>query len=410
MVTGPRVVIIDQDPDARFQVQQLVSQAGFTVAGHTGVGTEAVALVAQTAPDIVLCGFREPAARVVQTMESIAHALPEVPLIAYAGDGALDTVRRAMAAGARDFLQTPLKPDVLKRSLAAALEAGERRRLRSAGRSLLPEGAIITIFGAKGGVGKTTLAANLAVAIVRRAGQTAVLVDADDTFGDVAAVLALTPERAVTEGLRMLDSLDGDGVSKILTHHESGLAVAAAPLSPFEWRGASGDRLQQLLRRLARQFDAVVVDTSGTLSDVTQAALESASLVLWLTTPEYASVRDSVQALHAIRSLRLQDDRIRVVLNVTSPEMEVHPSSIEEALEREIFWTIPYDRLVRRSGALGAALVETHPGSAAGAQLNNLALALSGMPPNSHRGRARRRFVITRPLGLLRRQRAEAKP
>ncbi len=389
MVSSARVAIIDQDPDARYQVQQLVTSLGFAVVAQAGVGTEGVSAVIDANPEIVLCGFKEPVARVAQTVESIAHATTDVPVIAYAPDSSLELVRRAMSAGARDFLPSPLKPEDLKRALHAALEAGERRRLRdAAGRPMAPEGAIITVFGAKGGIGKTTVAVNLAVALVQEAGQKVLLVDADDTFGDSAAALSLQPGGSVTDLLRLPES--ADGFEKLLAYHESGLAVAAGPQSPFEWRGTSVEQLRQLLWRVARQFDVVVVDTAGTLSEVSQAALEAASMVLWVTTPEYASVRDTLQALQAIRQLRVPEDRIRFVLNVTSIDSEASPSSVQEALGHELFWIVPYDAQARRSAQLGRALIGEKKSPAA-KTLTNLARALSGLPGLEKRRRFFRR-------------------
>jgi pilus assembly protein CpaE len=385
MAKSPGVFIVDQDPDARFQIQQVVQQTGFAVSGQAGLGTEAVALATETRPDMVLCGLKEPLARVLQTIESLVYALPETSLIVYSTSVEIDTIRQAMLAGAKDFLLAPIKPDDLKRSLTAMLEAIERRRLREGNNAILgPEGAIITVFGAKGGVGKTTLAANLAVAFVKTARQDVVLVDADDTFGDAAAALALTPDHTVTDALRTLDGADSDGVAKQLTRHASGLLVASAPMNPFEWKDVSGEQVQRFLRQLARQFDVVLVDTAGTLSEVSQAALESSSLILWITTPEYTSVRDSLQALQAVRQLRVPSDRIRVVLNLAFPEVEVRPSSIEDALGRQIFWTIPYDKLLRRTGQLGQSLVEAHPYSPAARNITDLARTLAGLPVSSN--------------------------
>ncbi len=412
MAKSPGIFVVDQDLDARFQVQRLITQTGFAVSGQAGLGTEAVAAATEVTPDIILCGLKEPVARVVQTIESLVHTLPETPIIVYSNSGELETIRKAMLAGARDFLEAPFKPEELGRSLTATLEAEERRRLQQAGSAMLgPQGTIITVFGAKGGVGKTTVAANLAVALARRANQATVLVDADDTFGDAAATLALTPERTVTDGLRELDGDDGDGLKKFLSYHDSGLAVLSAPVNPFEWKGITSERLQQLLHRLARQFDVVVVDTASTLSEVTLATLEAASLILWLTTPEYASVRDSHQAFQAIRSLQLPEDRIRVVLNATSPEIEVRPSSIEEALARQIFWTTPYDRLLRRSAQLGQALVDSHPHSPAAGNLTDLAFVLSGTgaPPEPQNGGFLRHLFAGRAVGLLKRERLEVR-
>ena len=380
MPQSPGVFVIDQDPDARYQVEHLIPQVGFAVVGSSALGTEAIAKVTDVKPAIVLCGLKEPLGRVVQTIESIAHALPETPIIVYSTSDELELVRKAMLAGARDFLHAPVEGEELKRTLAGALEASERRRLRDSGSSFLgPEGAIVAVYGAKGGIGKTTVATNLAVACVRAAGQTAVLVDADDAFGDVAAMLAVTPEQSIADGLRLSTGNGAaDAFGGFLCKHESGLSVAAAPANPLEWKELPSDRMQQLLHRLARQFDIVVVDTGGTLSDVTLGVLESASIVLWLTTPEYSSVRDTMQAIHALRSTGLAEDRIRLVLNMTSPELDVRPSSIEDAIGQKIFWTIPYDKLLRRSAQLGQPLVESNPESAAAANLTELALILSG--------------------------------
>jgi pilus assembly protein CpaE len=136
---------------------------------------------------------------------------------------------------------------------------------------------------------------------------------------------------------------------------------------------------------LARQYDVVLVDSGSTMSDVSLAALEAASLVLWLTTPDYASAHDSVRALQVLSTLPIDDDRIRLVLNQNTADLDVSPASIEAALGRSIFWTIPYDREVRRSAQLGHAVVEAAPRSAAAISFLDLATVLSGGSPAPHR-------------------------
>lgn len=401
MAKSPEVFIVDQDPDARFQVQQIIGQTGFAVSGQAGLGTEAVAQATEAKPDIILCGLKEPIARVVQTIESLDHAMSETPIVVYADAGGLEAARKAMLAGARDFLEGPLKPDQLRKSLVSTLEAVERRHLREAGNTILgTEGSIITVYGAKGGVGKTTISVNLAVAIASRVKQSVVLVDVDDTFGDAATVLALTPDHSVIDGIREMDGADdGDGLKPFLSYHDSGLALLSGPPNPLEWRGVAGDRLQALLHRLARQFDVVLVDTASSLSDVTQSAIEAASLVLWVTTPEYASIRDSLQALSALGDLSLTSDRVKIVLNASSPDIEVQPSSIEEALGRSIFWAIPYDRMLRRTGQMGQTLLDTYPGSVAARNFVDLALVLNGMPRQVTNGGILRRWFNARKNG-----------
>ncbi len=388
MAKFPGVFIVDQDPDVRYQVEQLVPETGFVVVGQSGLGTEALSQAADAAPDMILCGLKEPLARVVQTIESLAQLLPETPVVVYSDSVELETVRKAMLAGARDFLQSPIKPDELRKSLSAALEAEERRHLRRDDNTLLAaRGSIITIFGAKGGVGKTTIAANLAVAFVREAGQSCVLVDADDSFGDAAASLALEPEHTVFDAMRVLDD-EGADLDNYLTFHQSGLAVASAPADPLDWHSVNAERFQQMLDRLSRQFDVVLVDTSGTLGEVSQAALDASSLVLWITTPDYASVRDSLQAIEAAQKLGLDRDRIRLVLNEVSRELEVRPSAVEEAFGMPLYWAIPHDRNLRRAGQLGESVIEAYPTSQAARRISDLARTLSGTPLEKKRKRS----------------------
>ncbi len=390
MASVPRVFIIDQDPEVRYQMRRLVEEAGFEPGGDAGHGTEAVALANEQRPQLVLCGLTQPLGRALQTMEAVLHDLPETPLIAYAESNELALVRQAMLAGARDFLQAPFHPDELRRSLAAALESEERRRLRQSGDGLGPRGTIIASYGAKGGVGKTTLSANLAVAFTRLETQSVVLVDADDSFGDAAASLGIGGGHSVTDAIR--DAASGGDVRRFLSHHECGLAVLSAPASPFEWRGISGDQLQHTLVELSRQFDLVVVDTASTLNEISVATLEVASLVLWVTTLDYASAHDSLRALQAIRSLQLEDERIRVVLNATAVDTDVSPASVEEALGRPIFWSLPYDRELRRSAQLGRSVVDASPASPAAVSFRDLAGVLTGASPAPHREGVLRRL------------------
>ena len=171
MARNPSVLVIDPDPEVRFQVRRLLGQVPFAFGAEFAPGMEAVVGAADAKPDIVLCGLREPALRVLQTIESLVDTLPQVPVIVYSESGDFALVRKAMLAGARDFLRAPIKPEELHRSLTGALESEERRRLRATGDAVGgPHGRLITVFGAKGGVGKSTLATNLAVALVLRCG------------------------------------------------------------------------------------------------------------------------------------------------------------------------------------------------------------------------------------------------
>jgi len=394
MAKVPEVLIVGQDVQARFEVKKLVRQSQFSISGEAGFGTEAVSLALELKPDVVLCAISEPVARSLQTVDSLLNALPETPIIVYSSSRDIELARQAMVAGARDFLTMPASSEDMARSIVAVLEAEERRRMRATGQtsSWGSEGSIVTVFGAKGGVGKTTIAVNLAVALARETTQSVVLVDGDNGFGDVASMLDVPPERSLTDLVRDLDKVTRETLPKYLTAHPSGLSVLAGPADTLSWREVEADGFRRALELLSKSHDVVVVDTAGLLNEITLVALERASLILWIVTTEFSSVKDSLRAFEAMRSLALPEERIQLVINDTSTVDGVRPKTIEEVLQRKSVWQVPFDRKVRYGSQVGQPAVVGSPTSPGARKLVDLAKTVAGIRPQ-------RRGVLSR-LGL----------
>lgn len=383
MAKIPAVLVVDQDAKARYDVKRLVKASHFNIAGEAGFGTDAVSLAVELEPDVVLLGMNEPIVRSLQTVESLLNALPETPIIVYSSERDLDLARRAMLAGARDFLTMPSNPEEMGKSIVAVLESEERRQMRLRGQTAAwgPQGSVITVFGAKGGVGKTTVAVNLAVALREETGQAVALVDGDNGFGDVSGMLDITPERSIVDLTRDLAKVTRETLPKYLTPHASGLNVLAAPAQTMAWRSVKPEDFRKSVDMLSKSHDVVVIDTAGLLNDITLAALESASLVLWIVTTDYASVRDSLRAMEALRSTSYPEERIRVMVNDLASRDGVRGSTIEEALGHEIFWHIPFDRRIRQGGQIGEPAVLKFPSATGARNLTDLARTVVGIRP-----------------------------
>jgi pilus assembly protein CpaE len=173
MARVPEVLVVDQDPKARFEVKSLVKQAQLSVAGEAAFGTEAVSLATEAKPDVIVCGMSNPPERSLSTIEGLLDVLPETPIIAYGWDDNVETVRQAMLAGAKNYFVMPVEPEKVLDSIRSVLEAEERKRQRLSGqtKALGPRGMVLTVFGAKGGVGKSTVATNMAVALASQLNQ-----------------------------------------------------------------------------------------------------------------------------------------------------------------------------------------------------------------------------------------------
>ena len=380
MAKTPSALIVDTDIQARFEAKQVVKASGLTIAGECGFGMEAVSSATELRPDIILVGVGEPMERPLQTVETLQSLLPETPIIVYSDSKEIDTIRKAMMAGARDFLAKPIKPATLRISALTALEADEKKKLRQLGQlpGAATAGTIVTVFGAKGGIGKSTISTNVAVALARMERASVCIVDLDNGFGDIAGMLDVNPERTLFDMVRDVDMLEREDIARYVTKHElTNLDVLAGP-SVLEWRKISPDQVRRVIEFLARNYDTVVLDTSGMLNEICEMAVEVATIVLWITTTEFASVKDSLEAMRALKLLSYSQERVRIVMNAISPDDGVRPSVVQDALQRDVFWNIPYDKKVRQGTHLGQPIVITAPQSVAAKSMTDLATLIAG--------------------------------
>jgi pilus assembly protein CpaE len=303
---------------------------------------------------------------------------PDTPVIAYSQSRDIDAVRAAMLAGVRDFLPLPVKPETLRDSIVRSMAAEETRRLRHQGHVAAPSalGTVISVFGAKGGIGKSTIATNLAVSLAAH-GTSTVIVDLDTGFGDVTAMLDVRPERHLGDLARDVEHVGRDELRDYVVTHSSGLDVLASP-PVLEWRNLAGDDLRRSIELLSKYYDKIVLDTSGSLNEVSEVALELSTIVLWVTTSEFTSVRDSLDAMRAMETLALPKERMRVVLNTVSPEDNVRPKTLQDVFQKDVFWQIPYDKRVRQGTHFGQPIALSTPASVAARSIADLATVLAG--------------------------------
>ncbi len=234
----PTILVIDPDHEVALEIGRLVAQVGFHALGQTGMGIEALTAVRELAPSLVLIRIDEPFERALGTLARLRDSTPDRPIVGYSSRPHAAALRQAMRAGACDYLEAPGSADEIERTVTRAIERSARQELRRRGELPLPValGTIITVFGAKGGIGKTTIATNLAISLARWAGQSVVLVDLDTRFGDVAIALDLPVEHSMADLARNLDGIDRRTLGEHLTRHDSGIWVLPAPSRPREWR------------------------------------------------------------------------------------------------------------------------------------------------------------------------------
>ena len=390
MARNPKVIIIDQDPSRRAETQRMLALSGFAVMGGAGYGMEAMTLARETAPEVVVVALEEPMARSLQTVESVADVLPQAPIIAYSSIGDPNYIRRAMQVGVKDYLVVPLQEEELARSINTALAQEERRQQRMAGEvEAQAYGTVVTIFGAKGGIGKTTIATNLAAALVQKTNQSVVLVDLDTRFGDVAILMDMPTDRSISDLALPDEEIDREAVQSCLYTHSTGVAILPAPLRPSEWHSIHPGHIEKVVAVLATTHDYVLLDTPGTFNDIVSRSLEMCTILLLTATPDLAALKDTILALEMLRSWSFPSEKVKIVINHTSDAHSDARVDIQRVLGKEVFWTIPYDRAIPQTTQLGMPIVVAKPKSKASQSFTELAYAIGG--------------IRSRPKGMLER-------
>ena len=241
MGRNPLVMIIDEDPIFRQELQGMLTPARLAVVAECGYGVEAASLAEELKPDLFLAAVEEPIARAVQTIEAVRSIRPGAPVIAYSSSTDLATVRQVMHAGARDLLAHPFKVGELLTAIEMAMRNAEREP--GAKEAPPPAGTILTVFGAKGGIGKTTITTNVAAAIAKNTDNSVLVMDLDTRFGDVAIMLDIEPTTTVAEMASQVQMLDRATFKAALIEHSSGVYVLPSPKHPNHWRQVEAEDL-----------------------------------------------------------------------------------------------------------------------------------------------------------------------
>lgn len=382
MARVPQIIVVDPDRESSTEIQKMLSMLGLQVVASAGYGVEAFSLCHQMRPDLVLMRIEEPLVRPVQTLSRINDGMPDLPVIVFSTEANIRLMRQSMVSGASDYLQEPLVPEELESAIIRVLERKEREGMRRRGELAEPvaQGTVITIFGAKGGIGKTTIASNLAVALVSEAHQTVALVDMDTRFGDVAITMDIPVERSIADLARNLDNVDRNSLRDYLVTHESGVRILPAPTRPSDWRNLTAQHIRDVVDVLAQTHDFVILDTPGTFNEIVAAAIEVGTMILLITTLDMASIKDTVLALEMLHErFGNDDDRIKVVLNRAGMDTGVREKDVERTLDADLWWRIPMDNEVIKAAQLGRPIVMSRPNSKVSLEIRDMARALAGI-------------------------------
>jgi pilus assembly protein CpaE len=343
-----RVLAVDDSVTIRETLAMLVdAQPDMELVGTAASGHEAVRRAAELQPDIVLMDIHMPDLDGIQATWLVSSRAPHGAVIMVTSEERIDFLQKAMTAGAQGYVLKPFGHgaqlfqtirDVHGRSSARRLQAGGGVPMDAALRPHI--GKRIAVLGAKGGVGGTTLAVNVALLLSEQKPGTVVLVDADLRAGDTTVYLDMTPQYTILDLVPHIDALDARLIDQVMAKYR-GLHVLARPAYPEQSEVLTADHVRSVLGSLAQMYETVVIDAAMTYDDRMLAVLDLADLYVLVVTPHLGTLRSARHFLHVARTLGYPDDRMCFVLNRASNLAGLSSADIASVLGSRMMLQVP---------------------------------------------------------------------
>ncbi len=354
-----RVMIVDDVSETRENVRKLLQfESDVDVVGVARTGKEAIQLSQELNPDVVLMDINMPDMDGITATESIRSKQPAVQVVILSVQSDQNYMRRAMLAGARDFLTKPPMGDELISAIRRAGAMAQSERSKSAQMQVglpamniggvmagfgAPKGKIVTVYSPKGGTGTTTLAVNLALTLHNDDTRVA-LVDGNLQFGDIAVFVNEQGKNTIADLASRADELDPEIVEEVMVKHSaSGVHILAAPSRPEYAEKVSSTQFAKVLEYLRQMYAYVVVDTSSYLTEITLSAIDESDLIVLVTTQDIPAIKNCRLFLDLLQTMGIERGRILFTMNRFDKRINITPERVAENLKQEVSSVIPLD-------------------------------------------------------------------
>ena len=392
---APRVVLVgDRRADEAQGMVHDIEAAPAQVVAWAWYGDEALQEVAELAPDAVIVDLAASIDAAIETLRELAVTYPALPILVLPPDGGELAARSLVVSDRIEIVARPLRPWTVAGAFGRLLadmriaDAAERREL--APKPL--RGRVIAVIGAKGGVGTTTFAVNLGIALRAAAAGRVSLIDLHVEQGDVALATDIVPARSITDLAREGDRLDPDLVASYFAQHGSGLRVLPAPPRPGR-TGVDPTTAKRIVGMTAAQSDFVILDLPRGFAPLQRAVLQTADWVLLVIGNEVGSLKNGRVLLDALNDLDKGPNQLHIVLNHIRRGRGLSKRDCERTVGQRVFSELPHEHAHLMAWTEGRPLLELVRGSKYSRAVRDLARIF--VPTNKRRSG---RLALTRLL------------
>lgn len=339
------VVIVDDIKETRNNVKTLLEfNDRIEVLGEAENGEEAIQIAGRLKPDIMLMDINMPVKDGIKASEEISVAFPEVSVIIVSVQGEQEYLRKAMAAGAREFITKPFSSDDLINAIIKVFEVEQKRKQK-----ITPKveeevrSKVITVFSTKGGVGKTTIASNLAAAIARETRKKVAVVDLDLQFGNMGVFLNVPIKNTIIDLVKETSDFDSKLIEEYMVNHYSGAKVLLAPTKPEYAEFITSVHIEKIIKSLKETYHYIIIDTPTSLNEVTLTTLDLADKILFISGMDLPTIKNTKDGMGIMESLHYSKEKLHIVVNKATEQFGIKNKDFEDTVKYPIWASIPED-------------------------------------------------------------------
>src|SRR4051794_36903310 len=333
-----RVLVVAAQPAIQLQISNMLRRDGHEIVTASDA-QEGLRRWAADRPELIALDNDLPGPSGLELLSRIRSAEPQgthTPIILLGGSTDIEAKVSALRAGADDYLGKPIHPQELSARVRGLLARFTRPQVVQPKRQTF--GKVHAYYGAKGGVGTTTLAINTAIALHRELKRSVALIDANLQFGDHRVFLDLGPDQRSIVDAITATSIDADVVRRVMVRHDSGVDLLLAPPSPESAELVSGEQhhLLRIIELLRTMYDYVVVDMDEHLDDHMLDVIGAADRLVVVMTADVSCLKNVRIVLETMNQLAVPDERLMLVLNRANAFTGISSKSVENVLRTPI--------------------------------------------------------------------------
>lgn len=383
----PSRVVVIVDPGA---VQQQItsainSQSEFLLIDALSSPERLAREIGAAKPDIIIIDHNLNEQSTLDMVDELAMQFPEIALIAMLPDNDPTQIQQVMLAGARAFLIQPFTQINLLSTMRRVRDLEGRRmqsfavRTTSVNENTRPLKSI-TVFSPRGGVGTSTIATNLALALYEETGKRVLLLEGKLFFGHLDVILNLRTHNTIGDLIPHVNALDDGLVSDVVIKHGSGIDVLLGPNNIQIAQGIRPDDLYKVFMSLQRYYDYIIIDGGSSLTENTVTLMDTADKIMLVTTPDLAALHEASRFIQVSKTLAYPDEKMMIILNRAGLVGGVKTKDIETALRHQVYAHVPDDPAnALRSLNRGIPMLIRYPRSQVSREIKQIANKLTAM-------------------------------